>query len=77
MKPVYYEIVVGALKLPAHERVLLAQELMASLETDIDPDTETLWLDEAERRLGALRKAESPGVEMDAAFAKARKVLRR
>lgn len=40
-----------AMKLPERERVRLAQELIASLDEEIDSGVEALWLLEAERRL--------------------------
>jgi putative addiction module component (TIGR02574 family) len=51
----FEEIAASALKLPERERVRLAQDLIASLDKDVDPDAEALWLAEAERRLEELR----------------------
>ena len=40
-----------ALKLPATERALLANHLLSSLEeSDIDPEIEKIWAEEAEAR---------------------------
>jgi hypothetical protein len=40
----------SALMLPANERAILAKRLIESLDTLDDPETERLWLEEAERR---------------------------
>jgi putative addiction module component (TIGR02574 family) len=71
------EIAATAMKLPEHERVRLARELMASVEGEIDADVEALWLAEAERRLEELRSGKVQGVPAEEAFAKARSALRR
>jgi putative addiction module component (TIGR02574 family) len=71
------DIVATAMKLPEDERARLAQELLASLDGEIDADVEALWLAEAERRLEELRSGKVRGVPSDEAFAKARDALRR
>ena len=73
----FEEIVASALKLPERERVRLAQDLIASLDKDVDPDVEALWLAEAERRLKELRSGKVRGVPADEAFARARNALRK
>lgn len=73
----FEEIVVSALELPEQERVHLARELIASLDEDVDPDVEALWLAEAERRLEELRSGKTQGVPAEEAFARVRKALRR
>ena len=73
----FEEIVASALKLPERERVRLAQDLIASLDQDVDPDVEALWLAEAERRLDELRSGKVRGVPADEAFARARNALRK
>jgi len=73
----FEEIVASALKLPERERVRLAQDLIASLDKDVDPDAEALWLAEAERRLEELRSGKVRGVPADEAFARARNALRK
>jgi len=44
------EIEEESLRLPLHERALLAEHLIQSLETEEDEDAERLWVAEAERR---------------------------
>ena len=73
----FEEIAASAMKLPDHERVRLAQELIASLDEEIEADVEELWLAEAERRLEELRSGKTQGVPAEEAFAKACNALRR
>jgi putative addiction module component (TIGR02574 family) len=49
-----------ALQLPPEQRAQLAERLISSLDQSVDPDSEELWIREAERRLEEL---ESGGVE--------------
>ncbi len=44
------EIEEEALRLSSHERALLVEHLIGSLEPDEDPDAERAWIKEAERR---------------------------
>jgi putative addiction module component (TIGR02574 family) len=44
-----------ALTLPASERALLAQHLLASLDDTDEQENEQLWLDEAQRRYNAYK----------------------
>jgi Putative addiction module component len=44
-----------ALGLPARARARLAERLLSGLDGQTDPDAEKLWVEEAERRLDALR----------------------
>lgn len=39
-----------ALQLPKQERAKLAQHLIESLDSDVEPDVEQAWLEEVERR---------------------------
>lgn len=73
----FADIMATAMKLPERERVRLAQELIASLDEEIEPGVEALWLAEAERRLEELRSGKTKGVPAEEAFAKARDALRR
>lgn len=73
----YEHVVATAMKLPQEERVRLAEELIASLDDEIDADVEALWLAEAERRLAELRTGAAQSVPADEAFARARDVLRK
>jgi len=44
------QLTVELLGLPTQYRALLAEKLIASLDDKVVPDTETLWIKEAERR---------------------------
>ena len=73
----FEDIVDDAMRLPARDRVRLAQQLISSLDEASDGDVEELWLAEAERRLEELRSGKATGVPAEEAFAKARDALRR
>jgi putative addiction module component (TIGR02574 family) len=65
-------IVEQALDLPAEDRARLAEHLLHSLNTPIDPDIEKAWLEEAERRLQAVRDCKLSTVSVEEAVAKLR-----
>ena len=47
-----------ALKLPAHDRAMLAERLIASLD-EVDPvENERMWVEEAEARYQAYKRGE-------------------
>ncbi len=71
------DIVADAMKLPEQERVALARELIASLDPELEPDVEGLWLAEAARRLEELRTGKAQGIPAEEAFARVRHALRR
>jgi putative addiction module component (TIGR02574 family) len=73
----FEDIVAGAMKLPIRDRVRLAQQLISTLDEQIEEDVEELWLAEAERRLEELRSGKAQGVPADEAFARARGALKR
>ncbi|MGA2622727.1 MAG: addiction module protein [Bacteroidota bacterium] len=50
MSPAVKEVAVKLLGLPASERALLAEKLIASLDENVDDDAEVLWIRETERR---------------------------
>ncbi|TMA81153.1 MAG: addiction module antitoxin RelB [Deltaproteobacteria bacterium] len=64
------------LKLPARARARLAVRLIDSLDPDVDPHSEALWLKEAERRLRELRSGTVAGIPAKDVFRKARSTLR-
>jgi putative addiction module component (TIGR02574 family) len=65
-----------ALDLPPDERARLAARLLASLEGIAEPEAETLWLAEAERRLAELESGATVSAPADEAFRKSRSALR-
>jgi putative addiction module component (TIGR02574 family) len=50
------EIEEKALKLSSHERALLAEHLIGSLDDKEDAEAERLWIEEAERRYRAYKE---------------------
>jgi putative addiction module component (TIGR02574 family) len=64
------------LQLPAAARARLAERLLASLDTEADPQNEELWLAEAERRLNELESGLAKGVPADQVIADVRSKLR-
>jgi putative addiction module component (TIGR02574 family) len=65
-----------ALKLTPRQRARLAARLISSLDDQIDADAETLWAEEAERRLDELRAGKVKGRSSEIVFRKARAALR-
>ena len=65
-----------ALKLSAKARARLAERLISSLDDHADPDSERLWLEEAERRLNELLSGKVAGILADEVFRKARSSIR-
>ena len=65
-----------ALKLSAKARARLAERLISSLDDHADPDSERLWLEEAERRLDELLSGKVDGIPADEVFRKARSSIR-
>lgn len=49
---------IEALRLPAHQRALLADALLGSLDDEATQEVERLWAREAEDRLAAFRRGE-------------------
>ena len=54
MTPVAAAVLADALRLDEHARAELAAELLASLDGPADPDAETQWAAEIERRVAAI-----------------------
>jgi len=64
-----------ALKLPTTARAL-TRRLIASLDEEPDPDSERLWIEEAERRLVEPQSGQVAGIGADQVFAEVRSTLR-
>jgi putative addiction module component (TIGR02574 family) len=64
-----------ALKLSRSERARLAQRLISSLDQELDPDAEKLWLRETERRLGELKSGKVAGIPAEKVIRKASSML--
>ena len=65
-------VVEQALDLPAEDRARLAEHLLHSLNTPVDPEIEKAWLKEAEQRLLAVRDGRLGTVTVDDAVARLR-----
>jgi putative addiction module component (TIGR02574 family) len=59
----------AATKLPAAERIVLVEEILASVQ-DNDPDWAAAWGAEAARRMGAYDRGEVSTTDSDDVFAK-------
>ena len=70
------EIMAVALKLPASERAVLADELLHSLDKT-DPAIDALWAKEAEDRLAAYDRGEVEAIDAEAVLAEMRERLKR
>lgn len=70
------EIMAAALKLPASERAVLADEILHSLDKT-DPEIDALWAQEAENRLAAYDRGEIEAMDADAVLAEVREHFKR
>jgi putative addiction module component (TIGR02574 family) len=64
------------LKLPARSRARLAERLIASLEEVADPEAESTWRAEEDRRSSELMRGDVKGIPANKVFKKARTALR-
>ena len=65
-----------ALRLNSHERALLVERLIGSLEPDDDPDAERSWFEEAERRYQEYKAGKVKTIPADEVFKNARAKLK-
>ena len=65
-----------ALSLPPEDRARLAERLIPSLDPEAEPESEQLWLEEAERRLDELCSHRVASVPADEVFERARSTIR-
>jgi putative addiction module component (TIGR02574 family) len=65
-----------ALKLPPEQRARLAERLISSLDQSSDPDSEQLWIREAERRLEELESGQVEALPAERVIENARSSLR-
>jgi len=70
------EIEKEALQLSSHERALLAEHLIGSLETDTDPEAERSWIEEAERRYQDYKSGKVKTLSAEQVFKNARMKLK-
>ena len=64
-----------ALSLPENERAELASNLIASLDTNVDPDTDAAWQEEVARRAREVSSGKVTTVSWDQVQRKARTLL--
>lgn len=64
-----------ALQLPEKDRAKLAEHLIRSLDTQVDPDVERAWLEESERRYRAYLEGNSHALDAEDVFRDARAKL--
>jgi putative addiction module component (TIGR02574 family) len=70
------EVFDAALALPAVDRGKLAEQLVASQDGNLDPDSESAWGAEIERRLARLDSGQATTLSMDDAVARLRRAAR-
>ena len=63
------------LSLPNNQRALLAEKLVESLEFDIDPERQTVWTTEAQRRRDEVKNSSVETISGDPALASVRNLL--
>ena len=77
----FEQLAADAMKLPVRDRVRLAQQLVSTLDENIEAalekEIEELWFAEAERRLEELRSGRVRGITAADAFRNAREALKR
>lgn len=63
------------LSLPSASRALLVDTIVASLEADIDPELQTVWVAEAKRRRDEVRNGSVQPIAGEEALAQVRRLL--
>jgi putative addiction module component (TIGR02574 family) len=64
-----------ALQLPIHERANLVVNLIRSLDEEEDPEAETKWMEEVERRFREYESGRVHGIPADEVFRRIRSKL--
>ena len=70
------EIAQEFLSLPSSSRALLAEKLVESLEFDTDPDVQSAWLTEAQKRKDEVRSGIVEVISGEDALAQVRQILK-
>ena len=76
MPPNLKECETQALKLPPKERAILAEHLIASLDSLDDSENEHLWLEEADRRYQEYKKGNISARPAEDVLREARSVIK-
>lgn len=71
MKTKFDEVSIAALQLSVEERAQLAGRLLLSLDEPSESEVESLWLEEAERRLKEFREGRVRSIPADEVFRRA------
>lgn len=66
-------LVEEARRLPANERVAIAEELLASLDGEADSKVEKAWVDEVRARIAAYERGEFELIDAEDVFAELRR----
>lgn len=69
------DVLKDALTLDVHERALLAERLLATLEELSEEEAERLWVEEAERRLKEYRSGRAKAISADEVHEKAKRLI--
>lgn len=69
------QITQQALSLPLNLRQQLVDELLASFEVDVDERIQTVWLNNAKRRLDEVRQGVIQVIPGEEALARVRKII--
>lgn len=70
------ELAAKARTLPVEERTQLAQELLASVERETDPEVQTAWESEIASRIAKYDRGEATLIPAEEVFAAARRLTR-
>ena len=76
MSDLVQELSQKARALPPEDRARLAEELLASLHENPDPDVEAAWDQEIRRRISEIENGTAKLVPADEVFAEIRQLLR-
>jgi putative addiction module component (TIGR02574 family) len=71
------EVTEAALELSEEERGRLAETLVQSLHADLDPNAESAWASEIERRLARIDAGQASAIPMEEAVARMRRAVYR
>jgi putative addiction module component (TIGR02574 family) len=71
------DVFAAALALPEAERGELAEQLVASLDAEAEPDAEAAWAAEIERRLARIDAGQAESISRDEAVARLHRAVPR
>ena len=68
------QLIKDALSLPDSERIILVEQLLASLESDVSKAIDAHWAEESEDRLEAFQRGKIPTVAAEELFDEVREL---